>query len=418
MIAAIGASTLAQLLDSLQREPDGMVIHGLTSTALVRDSSTPANNFNDDINDLLTYSSPSTKYVRNASGILVPGTTLRTDHDADGNALGLLIEEQRTNLFLYSDQFDNAVWTASGGGGASAPVVTPNAGTAPDGTNSADRVQFDLNGTTGSGDISQLAQTIAYTGGQPYTETIWLKSYDGSEQKILLVNVNVQSSEITVTDQWQRFEHDITPGSSVNSAAGLRLRGTASSVDTADVLVWRGNLQAGFFPSSDIKTEGSTVTRAADDISLATSKFPFADEGDGTLIFASQQDKVSIKDGAHFVNINDGTSNNRIVLYTPANDATVKMFVADGGVTQTNNDIGELSDETLHKVGFAWAVNDFQAALDSVLNTQDTLGTLPSLNDFHICRSELNQSYINGHLSYIKYLPRRITNAELQSETS
>ena len=46
-----------------------------------------------DPNLKLTYTSPSTKWVRNASGVYVSGTTLRTDYLANGTALGLLIQK-------------------------------------------------------------------------------------------------------------------------------------------------------------------------------------------------------------------------------------------------------------------------------------------------------------------------------------
>jgi hypothetical protein len=49
---------------------------------------------------------------------------------------GLLIEEQRVNSLLYSDQFQQATWSKVG-------VVTANATTAPDGTTTADSAATD-----------------------------------------------------------------------------------------------------------------------------------------------------------------------------------------------------------------------------------------------------------------------------------
>lgn len=74
--------------------------------------------------------------------------------------LGLLVERSATNLLLRSEQLDQVPWTASAFGGALAPVVTPNAALAPDGTLTASQVVFDLNGNNSGSDISQLSQVV------------------------------------------------------------------------------------------------------------------------------------------------------------------------------------------------------------------------------------------------------------------
>ena len=52
----------------------------------------------------------------------------RFDHDPEtGRCLGLMIEEQQTNVLLYSEEFDTG-WTSTNAS------VTANATTAPDGT--------------------------------------------------------------------------------------------------------------------------------------------------------------------------------------------------------------------------------------------------------------------------------------------
>ena len=50
---------------------------------------------------------------------------------------GLLIEEQRVNSVTHSEEFDNAAWLKSGGGGV---TITANDILAPDGTTTADKI--------------------------------------------------------------------------------------------------------------------------------------------------------------------------------------------------------------------------------------------------------------------------------------
>ncbi len=58
-------------------------------------------------------------------------------------ARGLLVEEQRTNLLTYSEQFDNAAWVKSG------TTVTANAAAAPNGTVTADLVTANTSSSFG-----------------------------------------------------------------------------------------------------------------------------------------------------------------------------------------------------------------------------------------------------------------------------
>jgi hypothetical protein len=80
--SALGANTGAgYILDSLQTETNGLALGFMDGSGLVRDTTTPANDFSGDINDLLTYTSPSAKNIFNQLGVMESGTTLRCDHD-------------------------------------------------------------------------------------------------------------------------------------------------------------------------------------------------------------------------------------------------------------------------------------------------------------------------------------------------
>lgn len=79
----------------------------------------------------------------------------RVDY-TDGTA-SLLVEPQRTNRFLYSEDLTQFNLSSSGTG-ASSPTVTSNYGISPDGTQNADRVQFNA-GTDSSGN-SRITETF------------------------------------------------------------------------------------------------------------------------------------------------------------------------------------------------------------------------------------------------------------------
>jgi hypothetical protein len=79
---------------------------------------------------------------------------------------GLLIEEQRTQLLLRSEEFDNATWVKT------RASVTPNVAVAPNGTVTADKLVEDT-----SNNSHFLRQDISgLTIGAPYTITVYAKA--------------------------------------------------------------------------------------------------------------------------------------------------------------------------------------------------------------------------------------------------
>ena len=148
----------------------------------------------------------------------------------------------RLNLLTYTEQFDNAAWVASLTGVGTVTKSTTNAGEAPDGTTTADRVIFNLNGGTATTDIALLRQNNATTG--DLTFSIAAKSFDGtSSYAMQIIKPDGTAQSITVTGAWQRFSVTGTASGAVNY--GLRLRGgqTPTNSDTADVLLWGADLR-------------------------------------------------------------------------------------------------------------------------------------------------------------------------------
>jgi hypothetical protein len=163
-----------------------------------------------------------------------------------------LIEKVRTNLILQSQTFENASWAKVGVGTGLAAVVTANAGAAPDGTTTADRIVFDTGAGTTSSDRSIFRQSVVITEGSNLS--FYIKSNTGSSQSIGFHNGG-QIDIVTATTSWQRFSVNVT--SSV-TFVGLENRGDNATAGTCDVLVWGAQLQNG-----DIATDYIATTTAA-----------------------------------------------------------------------------------------------------------------------------------------------------------
>jgi len=148
-----------------------------------------------------------------------------------------LIEKVRTNLALYSEQLDNAYWIKAG-----APVitVTANAGTAPDGTTTADRCS-----ATSVATSSRIYTTTTWGGGE-YTLSLYVKNNGGTNTDFRFSyydSVNQYfSPTITLTNEWQRVTYTFTPAA---GSGGFWLVNTPYASGNLDLLAWGAQLEYG-----------------------------------------------------------------------------------------------------------------------------------------------------------------------------
>jgi len=173
--------------------------------------------------------------------------------NADG-----LIQRVPWNLLTYSNTPTDSSWSKLGLGAGTAPVVTANAGTSPDGTTNASRVQFNCGGTTSSDRSILQKASIALISGANYAGSIYVKAYSsgeiGKQLRFILEGVTSQSI-ITLTDSWQRVA--ITGTSSTTSSNYIiETRGGTTTNTTADVLIYGAQLVEGssaqtYFPTTD-----------------------------------------------------------------------------------------------------------------------------------------------------------------------
>jgi hypothetical protein len=322
-------------------DEDGILIDFTTGEALVIDS-VGTTDFDGDVNALLTYTAPSPKMVWNAAGVLVSGTTIRCDHDpVTHEPLGVLIEEQRTNLILQSGTL-----------------------------------------ATQSVTVTAAAHTISFWG----IGTVALSgAFVGA---------------LAGTGAANRVSLTFTP-----TAGSLTL--------TVTGIVSNAQLELGAFASSYIPTTTAQVTRAADNISLATSAFPYNVPA-GTLMAEADCPFSSEAFWGAPAALTDVSGDDSINLYNSLVD------VWDNGVQQARLWLTEVAAGNF-KVAAAWALNDFAAVNNANTLLTDNLGTIPSPTKLVFGADYggvASTSLRGGHVKRLKYLPRRATNAELVEWTT
>jgi hypothetical protein len=159
----------------------------------------------------------------------------------------------------YSETFGVSPWGAVAAGTASAPVITANDTTAPNGTMTADKVVFDTGAGTSGTDRCTIYQDILNQPIGIYTASIYAKVASGTAKIIMRSAGGGQYTTLNLTTEWQRFEVAETNSvfGTVNIEIGLR-RGLANEPLTSPVTcyLWGAQLNIGstakpYFPTTD-----------------------------------------------------------------------------------------------------------------------------------------------------------------------
>jgi len=356
----------------------------------------------------------------------------RFDHNpVTGESLGLEIEEQRTNLLTYSEQFDNAAWTK----GLSS--ITTNAIAAPDGTLTADKLVEDT--SNGSHLIRQSVTGLA--SGSTLTLSVYLKAAERTTAQIyfndnastgnrIQADFNLSSGTTSSATNFGTFTGASSSITSVGNgwyrctisgvAVGVTAVGNRVIMSTANytgdgtsgIYIWGAQLEVGGFATSYIQTVASQVTRAADAASMTGTNFSsWYSQGQGTLYTEFNPLALAASSG---VVINDNTTSNRIRLATTS--VSDQGTVTTSGTAQAVLDGGTPAANTMMKLAMAYQVNNFALSLNGATAATDTAGTVPVVSQLQIG----SETTTVGNLTIKKmaYYPIVSTATQLQALTS
>lgn len=177
---------------------------------------------------------------------------------------GLLLEPAATNLFIRSQDFDNAQWLPVG-----SVVVTPNAVLAPDGTTTADTIAI-----AAGADTRVLVEIGTPLTAAPYTLSAWLRGAIGGETPYLFTTPGAPAfplrTQTSLTTAMQRFEATGTAtAATYYSQIGYNTDDPAqSAIGAMTLYAWGAQIELGSVATSYIPTSGTPATRAADQLTI------------------------------------------------------------------------------------------------------------------------------------------------------
>ena len=340
----------------------------------------------------LVTSDSNGQYVRTTAAAASVSTT---------ESLGLLVEEQRTNLRLNS-----ATYQPTSGGTPAAYTVDQ---VAPDGT------------TTGSRQTAATPRTFEdYTGiaNALYTFSFYCRVTSGTAAFSIQLKNAASDTVITsdtspvATTTWRRFT---ISGTTAGATPGARVELVGV---VPGFVLWGAQLEAGATASSYIPTTTAAATRNADVAQITGTNFSsWYRQDEGTLYAEGKRDGTA--DG-RFLGLSTGSINNTYVLTTNASRTAIVSSVSGGsfggGVTTANS--FAYQNPIKLAASISALLNENICLNGGVVATGSTTTPVGTLTTLDIgTQSGAATAFFNGTIRRLVYWPQRLDNATLQAIT-
>jgi hypothetical protein len=383
----------------------------------------------------------------------------RFDHDPiTGQSLGLLVEEQRTNL-IQNNTFQGAVVGNPGTLPTNAyNFIVPTGVTgqvAAIGTeNGISYIDIRYSGISSlTGEISfgpQGSNITPVTGGQVVTGSVYLRVVSGTFANISNLTVRfldyngasyLGESATTVSfsslqsSTLQRYSHTRTTNASANRGVfSITLNKTSAGPIDITLRIGMPQVELGPEPTSTIATSSSTVTRSPDIANMTGTNFSsWFNQNEGTFLSI-------VKPSYAFPSITNFTNKCPMVVYF---DNNVIHFIlhrsnepqigtrssVNYGINVSYLSPGNLNSTSERKVCYTYKDNYYNAVVNRQTTKPDIRGEHAKTANGLGLNSKSGEGYVtnnsfsglvalNGTISRLVYYPIQITNNQLFNLTS
>jgi hypothetical protein len=371
----------------------------------------------------------------NANGLIegVNANIPRLDY-LDSTCPKVLLEPQRTNLLLQSQDISSASWLKG-----NSPTIVANVAIAPDGTTTADSIQqedavliktiqqYGFTVTANSTYTFSLfikketsktnfgAMNISFSGGVAKKADV---SFDEVNGTMLVITGSTLTPILKVDDYGTYWRFNITAtDNGSNTSVSIIFYPAISTTGTNLVVcngsartIWGAQLEAGSFATSYIPTTTASVTRNLDSCSKSSIS-SILSSTEGTLFV----DFVYTSPDAGRLTMDDGSTNNRIWFTVSSTGITVESRV--GGTPSVGFGSGISTIGTRYKIAFAYKNNDFAYYINGGGQFASS-GTVASTFSRLSFDSGFSSLYFNNKVNSLAHWKTRLTNSELATLTT
>jgi len=323
----------------------------------------------------------------------------RFNHDpVTGESLGLLVEEQRTNLI-----FSSALPPRQNG--LRMTYATGPSIVRPDGTTGV--VNQLTTDTFGSDSYTRFTNNVmGGTANTLYAGSMWIRTSTGTAD----INIKVNQATLSysngtfynVTTNWQRITDT---GSSPDTNLFIDLT-TGSALPAGTIFyIWGAQIEAGAFPTSYIPTTTAAVTRSADVASISGANLTsWYNYSEGTFYGEVNFNSTLKNLFSTIIGVN-GNGNNGIMSAAYGTSAYPNKVTA--GLVNFNS--------------LNWFPVGKNERLFTKLYRLGSFGGSPAIYDgpypyiFHLGYNPGNPVYLNGNIKRLTFWPKRFPDAQLKS---
>jgi len=326
-------------------------------------------------------------------------------------ANGVLIEGAGENLAIRSDEVDNAAWSKTGG-----ITFAANQSAGADGSQTADQITYV--GGQGSPSTRATQQAVTVPGGtasKTFTVSYWLRSVSGTSKfRFNCTHGGVIAQfgpDITATTTLQRFDFTVTNG--VAAGNGIQFIGIIAATDDSayDLYVWRYQFEESPFASSGIKTEATSVTRAADNLIIPIANF---NQPVGSVSMTADLIGLNSSANQFFYSIDIGATSKRHILIKASTSNNTRTLLVDTTTQADYTAAPTWVAGVARKVAYTYGTNDIETFVDGASIGSDTSATIPSgLTNINIGADNTGASLLFGHIKNFRIYDVALTANEV-----
>ena len=390
---------------------------------------------------------PRILFSRSSTATYVEGGVIKyaDEHQARFEAVGLLIEEARTNSVTTSSDVKTAAGAVQNG------ISSYVTGIAPDGSSSTTLTNWVPDSGSTSNALYGIANPAPPAAASVFIKAngwnyagLWFNNIDGNLDGRIFIDLttgevlgdaNMSSTTVVkCANGWWR----VGGSSSTNRLGTLSIQCCSSSGSnvtpamngTDGILVWGLQVEQGSFSTSYIPTAGGTVTRAADLADITGTNFsswyqPF----ENSMLIKFSTNDISTNSKAGFVTYDSalGAATNSTVdggraFYYVGTDNYIQAVARTPQSTRRffNYDTGYNPLGQFNTAAQGYAGTDAGCAVNGIDPSFSTSASLNpgTVDSMWIGRNDNVSMWLNGHISRIAYYPRRLSDANLEAITS